>query len=61
MAFVIFGGFDRISRVTSIILPSMGGLYFVMSLAIIIKNASILPSVFSSVIENAFKFEASRV
>ncbi len=59
MAFVIFGGFDRISRVTSIVLPAMGGLYFVLSLAIIIKNAGILPSVFSSVFGNAFKIEAS--
>lgn len=59
IAFVIFGGFERISRVTSIVLPIMGGMYFFISVAIIIKNAALLPSVFGKIFSEAFEFDSA--
>ncbi len=59
IALVVFGGFSRISRFTSIVLPIMAGMYLVLSLAIIIKNAGMVSGVFAEIFAEALKFDAA--
>lgn len=56
---VIFGGFDRISRVTSVVLPIMSAVYLLLSLAVIILNTGLIPSLFTRIFEEAFEFESA--
>ena len=51
---VALGGFERISRVTSILLPLMSGVYLVLCAAIILREISIIPKITASVFEGAF-------
>lgn len=55
----IFGGFERISRVTSILLPVMSAAYVLLSLAVMIRNAAILPSLLKMIVAEAFRFDSA--
>lgn len=54
IAFVIFGGFERISRVTSILLPVMSAVYLLLCLAVVAENAALLPSFLKEIFSQAF-------
>ena len=55
---IIFGGVKRIGFITSGLVPIMAALYILFGLFITIKNASILPEVFSNIFSQAFDFKA---
>ena len=56
-AIIIFGGVQRVAKVTEIIVPIMAVAYLLVAIFVIIKNISSLPSVFSLIFRNAFGFE----
>ena len=58
-ALVIWGGFDRISRVTSIVLPFISGLYLALCFAVIIKGWAYVPTVRGRVFREAFVFDSA--
>ena len=51
---VIFGGVDRIAKVSEIIVPIFAGLYILVALFIIVTNITVLPDVFKLIFESAF-------
>ncbi len=51
---IIFGGIQRIARVSSVLVPIMAVGYFVLALVIIIMNITLVPHVFQVIIESAF-------
>ena len=53
-AVVIIGGIQRIGKVTSKLVPFMGGTYFVAALIVIFNNIEMVPSVFGQIIHDAF-------
>lgn len=54
---IIFGGIQRIAKVSSIIVPVMALGYIFLSLFIVIVNAKHLPEVIELIIANAFGWE----
>ncbi|MCJ8014819.1 alanine:cation symporter family protein [Paenibacillus sp. KQZ6P-2] len=54
LALTIFGGVDRIGKVSSFIVPIMATGYILLALYVIITNFSAIPQVFSEIITNAF-------
>ncbi len=58
IAFVIFGGFERISRVTSIVLPAMSAVYLILCLAVIARNAQFIPDFIKEIFSQAFASES---
>jgi len=54
----IFGGGRRIIKATSALVPLMGLLYVVVALIVTIMNAGMLPQIFSTIVNQAFDFEA---
>ena len=54
----IFGGSRRLSKVTGILVPVMGGIYVLVALFIILTNLSLLPAVLKSIVVGAFDFKA---
>lgn len=59
IAFVIFGGFDRISRVTSVLLPVMSAVYILLCLAVTAKNAQLIPAFMKEIFSQAFVSESA--
>ena len=57
--FSISKGLDTISTITNIIVPIMGIIYIFSSIYIIIFNYNEIPSVFKSILFNAFNIKAS--
>lgn len=57
-AFVIFGGVHRISFMTSVVVPTMALGYMGLGFFIIVKNAAVLPMVFSAIFAAAFDWQA---
>lgn len=53
-AIIIFGGVKRIAQAAEIIVPIMAISYVAVALFIILKNITIIPSVFLLIFENAF-------
>ena len=51
---VIFGGIQRIARISSVVVPVMALGYFVLALVVVVMNIGQLPSVFRLIIEDAF-------
>lgn len=51
---IIFGGVNRIAKVSSIIVPIMAIAYILVALFIVIRNITSLPEVFKMIFENAF-------
>lgn len=56
---VITGKSKKVSAVTAALIPFLSALYIIISLIIIIPNASRLPSVFSEIIKSAFSLRAA--
>ena len=54
---IIFGGIQRIAKVSSIIVPIMALGYILLALFIVIMNVKHLPGVIELIIENAFGWE----
>lgn len=50
----VFGGIQRIAKVSSILVPVMAVLYVILAVVIIIMNVGMIPHVFKIIIENAF-------
>ena len=55
--FIVFGGIQRIARVSSIVVPVMAIGYFILALVVIIMNYNLVPHVLRLIVENAFGFE----
>lgn len=53
-AFIIFGGIQRIAKISGILVPVMSLFYIGLSLFILITNISKLPSVISLIVQSAF-------
>ena len=51
---IIFGGVNRIAKISSILVPIMAVAYIVIALFIIIMNFNQIPSLFKPIFENAF-------
>ena len=51
---IIFGGIQRVAKVSALVVPFMAVVYLALSLYVVIANISLLPSVFSLIIEDAF-------
>ena len=56
--FAIIYGTDRISRITSAVIPPLCVLYVSISLVIILSNITLVPSVVSEIIKSAFSARA---
>ncbi len=56
---VIYKGVKGIADFTSKLVPIMGAIYLAATAYILIKNASLLPSAFFSIIQSAFSFKAA--
>jgi AGCS family alanine or glycine:cation symporter len=54
---IVFGGIQRIAKVSSVLVPVMAIGYFVLALVIIIINIQLLPHVLSVIIKSAFGLE----
>lgn len=50
----IFGGINRIAKISSIFVPVMAVLYILLAVVIIVMNIRLLPSVFCIILDNAF-------
>ena len=51
---IIFGGVNRIAKVSSVLVPIMAIAYIIVALFIVVKNITLLPSVLTMIFENAF-------
>ena len=58
-AVVIAGGFARISRFTSIVLPVISGAYIALCLAAIFRGYALIPSVTAEIFSEAFRFDSA--
>lgn len=58
-ALIIFGGLHRIANVTSAIVPIMATLYIGVALFVMIKNITLIPSMFKLIVTNAFGVKAA--
>ena len=54
---VVFGGIQRIAKVSSVLVPLMAVGYVLLAVVIIVMNIQLIPHVFCLIIENAFGFE----
>lgn len=54
---VVFGGIQRIARVSSILVPLMALGYLILALVVIVMNIHLIPHVFKVIIESAFGLE----
>ena len=54
---IVFGGIQRIARVSSVLVPVMAVGYFLLAVVIIVMNLQHLPHVFRVIIESAFGLE----
>jgi len=51
---IVFGGIQRIARVSAVIVPIMAIGYFVLALVVVIINYELIPHIFSLIIKEAF-------
>ena len=54
---IVFGGIQRIAKVSSVLVPLMAVGYVLLALVIIVMNIQLIPHVFRLIIENAFGIE----
>lgn len=59
LAAIIFGGVRRIAKVTSFLVPLMAILYLLVALFVMLKNVTLIPSVFKMIFTHAFGLEAA--
>jgi AGCS family alanine or glycine:cation symporter len=57
-AVCVFGGGSRLTKVTGVLVPLMGGAYVVMALVMVLLHAQLLPGVVKAIFVNAFDFQA---
>lgn len=57
-AFLFFGGTDKISKVSSILVPIMAALYIIIGFIIFFKNIGYLPEAMGDVVRSAFDWES---
>ena len=57
-ALVIYGGMQRIAKVSEVIVPLMGVSYLIVAIIIVLKHISIIIPVFELIIMNAFGLKA---
>ena len=53
-ALVIFGGINRIAKVSEWMVPIMAGIYLLIALFIVVKNINLLPQVLYDIVTSAF-------
>lgn len=53
-AIIIFGGVQRIAKVTQVIVPVMAVAYMIVGIIVLALNVKLIPGMFSSIIEHAF-------
>ena len=58
VGYCIMGGGKRILKVTSTLVPFMGGIYVLVSIIVIIMNIGLLPQVLGRIFSEAFNFQA---
>lgn len=58
VGYCIMGGGKRILKVTSMLVPFMGGLYVLVSIIVIVMNLGLLPDVLGRIFSEAFNFQA---
>ena len=56
---IILGGIRRVSNVASVLVPFMAIAYFVVTIIILIANASMIPTMFKWIFQNAFTMDAA--
>ena len=54
---IIFGGIQRIARISAVIVPFMAIGYFLLALVVVIINIDLIPHVFAVILRGAFGFE----
>lgn len=59
VALVIIGGIQRISHVSTLVVPFMAVLYVVICIVLLICNAGKIPAAFTAIFEGAFGFRAA--
>ena len=52
--FVVFGGIQRVAKVSSVVVPIMAIGYLIISIVVVITNIGLVPHVLRVIIENAF-------
>ncbi len=57
-AVCIFGGGKRLSKITAVVVPLMGGGYVLVALIMIALHIDLLPGVLAAIFQNAFDFQA---
>lgn len=57
-AVCIFGGGKRLTQITGVLVPLMGGAYVLMAVLMIVLHINLLPGVFGAIFKNAFDFKA---
>lgn len=59
VALVIIGGLQRISKVASVVVPFMAGLYVITALLILIFNIKAIPAAIVEIVQSAFGLRAA--
>lgn len=54
----IFGGSERISKITGVIVPVMGLIYILVALFVVLTHLNLVPAVIASIFKGAFDFRA---
>lgn len=54
---IVYGGIQRIAKVSSVIVPVMAIGYFILAFVIVLMNIHLMPHVFKVIISNAFGLE----
>lgn len=58
IAFIIFGGIDRVTKITDKLVPIMGIFYLLLATYVIVLNINDIPYVFSNILKNAFSLKS---
>lgn len=58
VGFFFFGGVEKISKISSILVPIMAAVYILIGISITVANISYVPSILISVFKEAFHFKA---
>lgn len=56
--FCIFGGSQRISKITGVLVPIMGLVYMLVALFVVVTHLDLVPGVISAIFKGAFDFSA---
>ncbi|MFD1630761.1 alanine/glycine:cation symporter family protein [Pseudopedobacter beijingensis] len=59
LAVIIFGGVQRIARVSEVIVSFMAGAYILMAVVILFLNLNEIPEIFSLIVKSAFGIDAT--